>query len=291
MRAALIRKVGHRPLLYIRRPSDRKHDSRGTCSVCGARTTFVFNSWVVPKDMKAEWASAGLDRGLVMRETMYCSRCCASLRVRRLGEALVLHYAEEARTVAELVDEEGFRGLEVAEINSTGALHSFLARHPGLQYSEFRVDVPLGAALDGVRNEDVCCLAYPDDSFDVVLTADTLEHVPDYRLALKEIHRILRPGGRHIFTVPAMPSRQETFTRATVDEAGAPVFRAPPQYHGRGSGLLALASPKRPDYLAYHDFGMDLLEELSAVGFRAETHYSKSDRDSDVAFVFCAQAL
>jgi hypothetical protein len=88
-----------------------------------------------------------------------------------------------------------------------------------------------------------------------------------------------------------MPSRQETFTRATIDEAGQLAFRAPPQFHGLGSGLLALASPKRADYLAYHDFGMDLLDELSAAGFHPETHYSESDRESDAALVFCAEAM
>jgi hypothetical protein len=141
MRSALIRKVGYRPLLYIRPFSDRRHDSRGPCSVCGASTTFVFNSWVVPEDMKGEWATAGLDQSLVRRETMYCRQCCASLRVRRLADALLLHYAEYARSATELVEEESFRRLTVAEVNSAGALHSVLGRHPGLQYSEFRVDV------------------------------------------------------------------------------------------------------------------------------------------------------
>ena len=38
--------------------------------------------------------------------------------------------------------------------------------------------------------------------FDLVLTSETLEHVPDPRLALRETLRVLRPGGRHVFTVP-----------------------------------------------------------------------------------------
>lgn len=41
-----------------------------------------------------------------------------------------------------------------------------------------------------------------DASFDVLIAMDVLEHVPDYRRALREVYRILTPGGVAIFTVP-----------------------------------------------------------------------------------------
>jgi SAM-dependent methyltransferase len=291
MRAAVVRAVGHRPLLYLRAPSDRRHDRRGFCSVCGSDTTFAFNSWVVPDDMKGEWGATNARR-LVERESLYCRRCCASLRVRRLAEVLVLHYAESAKAATRLVEEAGFRELEVAEINGVGALHAELERHPRLHYSEFRQGVGPGVVVDGVRNEDVCDLTYADASFDLVLTADTLEHVPDFRRALREIRRVLRVGGRHVFTVPVRPSCRETVERVRLDENGDAVFLAPAQYHGRGSGPLVLAAPRRRDFLAYRDFGMDLLDELRAAGFDPEVHfYRESDPDSDAALVFCAEAV
>jgi SAM-dependent methyltransferase len=242
--------------------------------------------------MKREWFSFGVDQALVVRETMYCRRCCASLRVRRLADVLIHHYAERAESAVDLVSEPGFRSLDVAEINSTGALHRVLQRHPQLCYSEFRQNAERGALVAGARNEDVSALTYREGSFDLVLTADTLEHVPNFKKALHEIRRVLRLGGRHIFTVPVIPSRPETHTRVTVDHNGDLAFHAPPQYHGRGSGLLALASPKRPDFLAYHDFGLDLVEQLRKAGFRPETHfYSESDPKSDAAVVFCGEAV
>ncbi len=49
---------------------------------------------------------------------------------------------------------------------------------------------------------DVVHLPYRDASFDVVIASEVLEHVPEIRLALAEIKRILRPGGKAVITVP-----------------------------------------------------------------------------------------
>ena len=45
-------------------------------------------------------------------------------------------------------------------------------------------------------------IPYPDESFDVVLSHDVLEHVQDPRLSLAEIRRVLRPGGLSINVFP-----------------------------------------------------------------------------------------
>jgi 2-polyprenyl-3-methyl-5-hydroxy-6-metoxy-1,4-benzoquinol methylase len=42
----------------------------------------------------------------------------------------------------------------------------------------------------------------PDQSVDVVIAFDVLEHVPDYQTAMEEIYRILAPQGFAILTVP-----------------------------------------------------------------------------------------
>lgn len=49
---------------------------------------------------------------------------------------------------------------------------------------------------------DIRELPFPEGSFDVVYTMGTIEHIDEYKDALQEIHRVLRPGGRAIIGVP-----------------------------------------------------------------------------------------
>lgn len=48
-------------------------------------------------------------------------------------------------------------------------------------------------------------LPFSDEQFDVVTMLDTLEHLDDDFLVLNEIHRVLKPGGCFVVTVPAYP--------------------------------------------------------------------------------------
>ena len=49
---------------------------------------------------------------------------------------------------------------------------------------------------------DVTDIPVSDSSFDNVLCTEVLEHVPDPVQAFKELHRVVRPGGRIVITVP-----------------------------------------------------------------------------------------
>jgi len=55
-----------------------------------------------------------------------------------------------------------------------------------------------------------------DQSFDVVISCDVLEHVPNDLAAMREIHRILRPGGTAILTVPQMDPPNHTDEDASI---------------------------------------------------------------------------
>ncbi|MEM8548786.1 MAG: methyltransferase domain-containing protein [Pseudomonadota bacterium] len=57
-------------------------------------------------------------------------------------------------------------------------------------------------ALFAVLAGNALELPFPDDAFDAVICSEVLEHIPDYRGALAEIFRVLKPGGRFCASVP-----------------------------------------------------------------------------------------
>lgn len=58
---------------------------------------------------------------------------------------------------------------------------------------------------------DITAIQHPDASFDVVICNHVLEHVSDDLRAMREIFRVLRPGGWAMLQVPVQPDRDTTF--------------------------------------------------------------------------------
>jgi SAM-dependent methyltransferase len=218
----------------------------GRCGVCGTVGEFVVTD-------------------APTRETHRCRSCDASLRYRAQAAAIAWAYASPELALVELTEVPSFRELEIYEPGIDGPLRHVLGQQPHYVNSYFWLDVASGDSLDGVRSEDLRALTFRDESFDLVISSDILEHVRGPLEAFAEIFRVLRPGGRHIFTVPlAWPLPPST--RSRVDYSGPDdVFALPPEYHG---------SPSDPrGSLVYTDFGMDLPESLRELGFETVTHH------------------
>jgi SAM-dependent methyltransferase len=68
-------------------------------------------------------------------------------------------------------------------------------------------ELPDGASV-AMASGDATAMPFPDGSFDVVIAAEVLEHIPADQDAMHEIARVLRPGGVAAITVPAwLPER------------------------------------------------------------------------------------
>ncbi|MBF0108288.1 MAG: class I SAM-dependent methyltransferase [Magnetococcales bacterium] len=107
-------------------------------------------------------------------------------------------------------------------------------------------------------------LAFRDASFDLIICSEVLEHLPQGldAAALKEMARILKPGGRILITVPALEGIRATSRLRNMghdDPEGG-------EYHFRmgysRADLEALYMPL-PLEVLYHGFSMVLLSELA----------------------------
>jgi SAM-dependent methyltransferase len=99
---------------------------------------------------------------------------------------------------------------------------------------------------DGALCEDITCLSFGDESFDLIVSSDVLEHVPMLEKAFRETIRVLKPGGAHLFTVPPRPC---TRRRAEIVDGEIRHLEAP-DYH---------KDPLCPQgILAFWDIGPDL---------------------------------
>jgi SAM-dependent methyltransferase len=80
-------------------------------------------------------------------------------------------------------------------------------------------DLP-AAARSATTRGDATRLPYPDGTFDRIIAAEVLEHIHDDMGAIRELVRVLRPGGTIAATVPAfLPER---ISWAITDEYHAP---------------------------------------------------------------------
>ncbi len=67
---------------------------------------------------------------------------------------------------------------------------------------------------------DALQLPFPDGTFDGVLCMNALHHMPNYLEALKEIHRVLKEGGRAAFSEPGSAHARYPLTQARMKEIG-----------------------------------------------------------------------
>ena len=92
---------------------------------------------------------------------------------------------------------------------------------------------------------------FTDNSFDIIFCNHVLEHVEDDARCMKELHRIMKPGGWGIFQVPQDTSREQTFEDSTL------VTEEEREKHFWQKDHVRL-------------YGLDYKDRLSAAGFNVE---------------------
>ncbi len=164
----------------------------------------------------------------------------------------------------------GGEGNTCYELSARGPLLNYLRTHyPQVSCSEFYEQISPGEIYNGVQCQDVQCLTYADQSFDLCTSTEVFEHVPDDQKGFSEIYRILKPGGTFVFTVPLGKAAQ-TVERVSRNSSGEIKHHLPPEYH------LDPVRGHEP-ILVYRNYGQDIISRLLSAGFdRAEIRSTKA---------------
>ena len=145
----------------------------------------------------------------------------------------------------------------------TTALYKFFKHSfPNVCGSEYLGDsVDYGTCNSkGICNEDLTQLSFDNDEFDYILSFDVFEHIPNYKKALAECCRCLKPGGMLFFSVPFVKTAEKNIVRAYESATGEVIHVLPPEYHG---------DPLRSEgCLCFYHFGWEILDELNTMRFK-----------------------
>jgi predicted SAM-dependent methyltransferase len=85
----------------------------------------------------------------------------------------------------------------VLHIAPERAMSERIGSIPGVDYLTADLESPLAMV-----KMDLTDIQYPDNSFDVILCSHVLEHIPDDGAAMREMYRVLKPGGWAAVQVP-----------------------------------------------------------------------------------------
>lgn len=213
-----------------------KPKNLGFCSICEGRTLFIETT---------EW----------LRDHYICVRCNSIPRHRALIKVLTEQFP-------------AYRKLKIHESSPSGAASAKI-KDACSDYipTYFYPEVETGQYQNGFRNENLERMTFADDSFDLIITQDVLEHVLNPAKAFEEIARTLKPGGAHVFTVP-MHRGNKTVVRAN-------------EQNGQINYLQEMIFHDNPidkkGSLVVTDWGDDLLDYIQeTTGLSTET-YSFND--------------
>lgn len=204
----------------------------GTCPCCKRKTAFVATTY---------W----------FRDYYKCLWCKSIPRQRALMDVLGQKFP-------------GYKNLKIHESSPSGATFRQLMKEcTNYSFSYYYGEKYLkGERMsNGATNENLEDLSFEDETFDLFITQDVMEHVNNPEKAFAEIARVLKRGGVHIFTTP-MYHFQKTRARIKV-ENGQVINILPEIYHGNPIS--------KQGALVTYDWGYDIVEYIErSSGMKSE---------------------
>lgn len=137
--------------------------------------------------------------------------------------------------------------LKVLHVAPENGLSSIIRRYPSIDY--LTTDISMNKVM---KRMDITEIDYPSDTFDVIICNHVLEHILDDVKAMRELYRVLKPGGWGILQVPISLSLDKTYEDFSVTD---------PTERGIKFG--------QSDHVRI--YAMDYIERLKASGFEVDS--------------------
>ncbi|MFA5828062.1 MAG: class I SAM-dependent methyltransferase [Candidatus Shapirobacteria bacterium] len=192
------------------------------------------------------------------------SYCCNSTNRQRQMAIAICKYLR----TSSLKKISKYQG-SIYNTESFGPIHNELIKAGHYTCSEyFGNKYKSGKVYNGTLHQDLMNLSFSDQTFDIVLSSDVFEHISKPYLAHKEIYRVLKPGGIHIFTVPFSSSGYHDEKRASIVKGKIKHHLAP----------IVHLDGIRPDSgtLVYNIFSLEMVVRLDKIGFSTKILNIKS---------------
>jgi len=167
--------------------------------------------------------------------------------------------------------------LKVLHVAPEPAFQKILKSMPNLDYISADLNSPYA-----MLNMDVTDILFGGSLFDVILCSHVLEHIEDDQKAIREFHRVLKPGGWAILQVPVASKLEETLEDTKVKT---------PEERALAFGLKEHV----------RIYGLDYKDRLEIAGFTVDVdQYVKSlspeivrafSLDKDENIYFCTKPL
>jgi SAM-dependent methyltransferase len=206
------------------------------CPACGGNR-FTYDPVLWP-ELIEQWALSPDEVAYINSQQGFsCADCKNNLRAMTLAAAMTRAFGFIGSLKDFCRNDPSIRQLTVIEINPAMNLSPFLQALP-------KHGIHCFPKLDMQR------MSFEDSSIDIIIHSDTLEHIPDSKLALEESLRVLKCGGHLFYTVPIVTGRL-TRTRRGL----------PASYHGKPGVNLE-------DCIVQTEYGADFWCEIFEAGFR-----------------------
>lgn len=201
----------------------------GECILCGGEVRF-------------------LNKGEVPRYDCVCMSCGSVPRHRA-----IIH------GISRYVPEWG--GLAIHESSPSEGSSDYLRKYAkNYSFSHYFQGHESGEMVPFLGEEIMCQniekMSFAEESFDLFITQDVLEHIFSPEKAFKEIGRVLKKGGTHIFTLPWYSEYTKTRCRAKLDDSHSQSVQIKhlekPMYHGNPID--------QEGSLVTYDWGQDLID-------------------------------